>query len=70
LVDRRWVAVRAGADRRERLVAITAEGIAKLKEARPAWARAQRRMKALLTGGLWKNLLTALPHIARLAINA
>lgn len=70
LVRRRWVATSAGADRREKLVAITPEGIAKLKEAQPAWARAQRRMKSLLAGGLWKNLLTALPDIARLAVNA
>src|SRR6266700_2074349 len=35
LVAGGWVAVRAGEDRRERLVAITAEGAAKLEQARP-----------------------------------
>jgi DNA-binding MarR family transcriptional regulator len=70
LVHRRWVAISAGTDRREKLVAITGEGIAKLKEARPAWARAQRRMRSLVGGGLWQNLLTVLPDVARSAVEA
>ena len=70
LVNRGWVAIRAGADRREKLVAITQEGIDKLKEARPAWTRAQRRMRSLLAGGLWQNLLTVLPDVAHVAIKA
>src|SRR5271170_5859151 len=41
LVDARWVAVRAGEDRREKWLAITASGVAKREEAQPAWERAQ-----------------------------
>ena len=37
LADQGWVAVRAGEDRRERLVSITATGRAKLAKVRPAW---------------------------------
>src|SRR5262245_31465174 len=51
LVDAGWVAVRSGDDRRERLVTITKAGTAKLAEARPAWERAQARMRALLPEG-------------------
>jgi DNA-binding MarR family transcriptional regulator len=35
-----WLTIRAGADRREKLVAITAQGRAKIQEARPAWSKA------------------------------
>jgi DNA-binding MarR family transcriptional regulator len=47
LVDAGWIAVRAGEDRREKWLTITAGGVAKLEEARPAWERAQARMQAL-----------------------
>ena len=38
-----WVTIRAGADRREKLVAITEAGKEKVEQARPAWSRAQER---------------------------
>ena len=40
LVDAGWVAVGTGDDRREKWLTITADGMAKLDEARPAWERA------------------------------
>jgi DNA-binding MarR family transcriptional regulator len=66
LIDAGWVAVRVGQDRREKLFTITADGLAKLKEARPAWERAQERMRSLLTESVWQDLLTVLPEVARL----
>jgi DNA-binding MarR family transcriptional regulator len=66
LVDARWVAVRTGEDRREKWLKITAAGVAKLDEARPAWERAQRRMQALLPEGTWQSLQAILPEVARL----
>jgi DNA-binding MarR family transcriptional regulator len=66
LVAAGWVSVRSGNDRRERLVRITEAGMAKVAEARPAWERAQVRMRTLLPAGAWQNLLTLLPEIARL----
>jgi DNA-binding MarR family transcriptional regulator len=66
LVDRGWVAVRAGKDRRERLVSITAAGTAKLAKARPAWQRAQQRLQSSLPRGVWENLMSVLPEVARL----
>jgi len=60
-----WVVVRSGDDRREKLVTITKAGSAKLKEARPAWDRAQVRMQALLPKGAWQNLLETLPEVTR-----
>jgi DNA-binding MarR family transcriptional regulator len=66
LVDARWVAVRAGEDRREKWLTITAAGVAKLEEAQPAWERAQVRIQALLPEGAWKGLMKILPEVARL----
>ncbi len=66
LVDARWVAVRIGDDRREKWFRITADGVAKLKEARPAWERAQARIQALLPEGAWRGLMEILPEVARL----
>jgi DNA-binding MarR family transcriptional regulator len=66
LLDARWIAVRSGDDRREKLVTITRAGTAKLAEARPAWERAQARLRALLPEEAWQRLLAVLPEVARL----
>src|SRR5438105_3322931 len=66
LVDRGWVAVRAGKDKRERLISITGAGTAKLAKARPAWERAQERFQTTLPRGVWENLMSVLPEVARL----
>ena len=70
LVAAGWIAVRSGDDRREKLVTITEAGTAKLAEARPAWERAQARMRALLPEGAWQGLMAALPEVARLTAGA
>ena len=70
LVEAGWVAVRAGDDRREKWFRITAEGEAKLAEARPAWERAQARVRALLPEGAWGGLMEILPEVARLTAEA
>jgi DNA-binding MarR family transcriptional regulator len=67
LADANWIAVRSGDDRREKVVAITRAGTAKLAQARPAWERAQTRMQALLPEGAWQGLMTILPDVARFA---
>jgi DNA-binding MarR family transcriptional regulator len=66
LVDAKWIAVRSGEDCREKLVTITKAGSAKLAEARPAWERAQTRMRALLPEEAWQRLLGVLPDLVRL----
>jgi DNA-binding MarR family transcriptional regulator len=67
LVEAGWVAARTGEDRREKWLTITARGVAKLDEARPAWERAQGRMRARLPKGLWQNLMAVLHDVTRLA---
>ena len=54
LVNARWLAVRSGGDRREKLITITKAGTAKLAEAGPAWERAQARMRAQLPDETWQ----------------
>ena len=62
-----WVDLRPGSDRREKLVAITATGRAKLEQARPAWSRAQQRMRRALPGPTWETLFSVLPDVAQAA---
>jgi DNA-binding MarR family transcriptional regulator len=67
LVDAGWIAVRTGEDRREKWFRITADGVAKLGEARPAWERAQARIQTLLPETAWRSLVEILPEFARLS---
>src|SRR5262249_2948987 len=70
LIGRAWVALRAGQDRREKRVAITEVGTAKLEEAGPAWERAQERMRSVLPRGVWEDLVAVLPDVAQLTTEA
>ncbi len=70
LIDSGWVAIGTGEDRREKLVRLTEAGAAKLRQARPAWERAQERMRSRLPDSAWSGLLAALPDLARLADEA
>jgi DNA-binding MarR family transcriptional regulator len=70
LVAAGWIAVRSGDDRREKLVSVTKSGLAKLAAARPAWERAQARMRTLLPADVWQSLLPTLQDVARLTADA
>jgi DNA-binding MarR family transcriptional regulator len=70
LVNARWIAIRSGDDRREKLITITKAGTAKLAEAGPAWERAQARMRALLPEDTWQRVLAVLPELVRLTAGA
>jgi DNA-binding MarR family transcriptional regulator len=67
LTDAGWVAIRPGEDRREKLVRLTDAGAAKLQEARPAWERAQERLRSRLPKGTWSSLVDLLPELTRVA---
>ncbi|MDR3636799.1 MAG: MarR family transcriptional regulator [Isosphaeraceae bacterium] len=62
-----WVTIRAGTDRRAKLVAITEAGKAKVEEARPAWSRAQKRLRRALPKGTWDLLFATLPDVTKAA---
>jgi DNA-binding MarR family transcriptional regulator len=67
LIDAGWVAIRPGEDRREKLVHLTDAGTTKLHEARPAWERAQERLRSRLPKETWSSLLELLPELTQLA---
>jgi DNA-binding MarR family transcriptional regulator len=67
LINAGWVGIRSGEDRREKLVHLTEAGAAKLQESRPAWKRAQQRLRSRLSKRTWSNLLNLLPELTRLA---
>jgi DNA-binding MarR family transcriptional regulator len=67
LIDAGWVAVSPGEDRREKLVRLTKGGAAKLREAHPAWKRAQERLRSRLPKGTWSSLMDFLPELTRRA---
>jgi DNA-binding MarR family transcriptional regulator len=70
LVAAGWVVMRTGEDRREKWLKITPGGVAKLDEARPAWARAQKRLRSLLPTRVWRSLMAVLPQVARRTADA
>jgi DNA-binding MarR family transcriptional regulator len=67
LIDAGLVAVRVGEDRREKLVRLSDAGAAKLREAGPAWERAQERLRARLPQKTWATLMGLLPELTLLA---
>jgi DNA-binding MarR family transcriptional regulator len=52
-----WIAVRRGADRRERLLSLSKSGEAKLTRATPAWDRLQSRLRHQLGDQTWNSLM-------------
>jgi DNA-binding MarR family transcriptional regulator len=67
LIDSGWVAIDPGEDRREKHFRLTDAGAEKLQEARPAWERAQERMKSRLPKETWSSHLEVIPELVRLA---
>jgi DNA-binding MarR family transcriptional regulator len=70
LIDAGWVTIATGENRREKLVRLTDAGVVKLAKARPAWERAQERLRVRLPKTDWSSLLVLLPELARLADEA
>jgi DNA-binding MarR family transcriptional regulator len=64
-----WITIRAGTDRREKLIAITEAGKGKVEQARPAWSKAQKRMRSALPSETWDYLFTTLPYVTKAASN-
>jgi len=65
-----WIAVRTGADRRERLVSLTASGRRRLKLSSPHWERAQERLRKILGDQRWEELGELTHRVVRSAREA
>jgi len=59
-----WIRAGAGSDRRQLRWALTPAGRRRLDRARPAWKRAQDRLRARLGATPWEHLLTDLAAVA------
>jgi DNA-binding MarR family transcriptional regulator len=70
LHQRRWVAVSAGADRRERRLKLTRAGRARLAAARPAWRSAQAAMEKALGSEQWRAVFATLDAVTAAAQSA
>jgi DNA-binding MarR family transcriptional regulator len=71
LIERGWAEIGPGADRRSRLVVLTAAGRAKRSEAQHAWKRAQLTLNDQLGSARVAELHALLDHcLAALSANA
>jgi DNA-binding MarR family transcriptional regulator len=59
LARRGWVERQAVTDQRERGFRLTPAGLGLLKTARPAWKRAQARLRSAMTGEQWDQMRQA-----------
>lgn len=67
LVERSWLSVRPGKDRREKIIKITALGRKRLMKAVPSWERAQSSMLDELGVKNWEKLMTELAKLRQCA---
>ena len=65
-----WITVSSGEDKRERRLALTAEGHGRLAAARPAWKKAQDHLRAGMTAKQWDAMFDAFRIAARTADTA
>jgi DNA-binding MarR family transcriptional regulator len=59
LARKGWIARQEAADRRERGFRLTAAGRGLLQTAKPAWKRAQTRLRSAMTGEQWNQIREA-----------
>jgi DNA-binding MarR family transcriptional regulator len=64
LFEKGWLAHDKGEDRREKWITLTGAGRKQIDRARPAWEKAQARMRKALPKGLWELLIESLPKVA------
>jgi len=67
LIKRGWIGVKAGEDRRQRLLRLTPSGQQKLDESQPDWERAQKRLRQSLGEARWTQIGVLLADVARSA---
>ena len=68
LKKRGWIGVKAGDDRRQRLLRLTAAGRLKLQQSRPYWESAQRRLQRGLGEPSWSQMGGLLAEVTRASV--
>lgn len=67
LAEAGLVEVNRGSDRRQRVLNLTPNGLARLKRAEPAWARVQAELVGKIGGDAWTALMAELRTLRRAA---
>jgi DNA-binding MarR family transcriptional regulator len=67
LVERDWIGINQGEDRREKLLSLTPAGRLKFQEAQPYWKRAQKKLRASLGERTWHQMGPLLANITATA---
>ena len=67
MLKQRWVQVKSGKDRRERVFSLTRAGKRQLAEARPCWDSAEQRLRAKLGDAGWKSMKEAVARVTEAA---
>jgi len=70
LREKGWVESVAGKDARRRRVSLTAEGRARLREAKPAWRKAGETLREGMTEREWAAMWTSLEAMTRAVTRA
>jgi DNA-binding MarR family transcriptional regulator len=70
LFQKGWLGHEEGKDRREKWITLTPAGRQQAERARPAWERAQARMRKVLPDPIWDSLIESLPRVAELSEHA
>jgi DNA-binding MarR family transcriptional regulator len=68
LTKRGWIGVKAGEDRRQRLLRLTPSGRQKLRQSLPHWERAQRRLRRGLGETSWSQMCGLLAEVTRASV--
>lgn len=70
LIQKGWVQVKRGKDRRERLFSLTRAGERQLVEAQPYWEMAEKRLRRELGDAGWKQMKVSVSRMTEAAMNA
>jgi DNA-binding MarR family transcriptional regulator len=65
LMNRGWIGVKAGHDRRQRLLRLTPSGRQKFHQCQPHWQRAQGRLQRRLGEPAWSQMGRLLAEVTR-----
>jgi DNA-binding MarR family transcriptional regulator len=66
----RWISIKRGKDRRERVLRLTEAGKERLATAQPHWREAERRLKQTLGERNWKQMQSTISEAAAAAAEA
>jgi DNA-binding MarR family transcriptional regulator len=65
---RGWIRVKAGDDRRQRLLRLTPSGQQKLRQSQPQWERAQKHLQQGLGEAAWSQMGGLLAEVAHASL--